>query len=69
MIHLALAVIAALASSPANAGTCPNGTVSKGTVNGRNVCAFAQKKYLNAELTLTSDNDRPDRATHGSKRG
>jgi len=57
MIHLALAIAAALVSSPAQAGTCPNGTVSKGSVNGRTVCTFAQKKYLNAEVTLTSDND------------
>jgi hypothetical protein len=43
-------------SAQANAA-CPAGTVSKGRGAAKEICAFSQKKYLNQDLVLTSDND------------
>ncbi|MGE0762728.1 MAG: hypothetical protein AB7N80_05570 [Bdellovibrionales bacterium] len=52
---MGLALLAAGAMS-ANAA-CPSGTTKRAQLDGKDLCAFSQKKYLNTELFLTADND------------
>lgn len=56
MFTVILSALALLGSQSAYAA-CPAGTVSRGEVSGKEVCAFAIKKYLNSDITLTADND------------
>lgn len=51
-----LVLTIALLSAQAQAA-CPAGTVSKGELNGKTVCSFANKKNLNSQITLTAEND------------
>ncbi len=53
---LSVLTLSSLILSPSAQAACPTGTVAKGELAGKTVCAFAQKKILGSELTLTAEN-------------
>lgn len=58
MIKISCAAFLTVLLASVNAmAACPQGTTKRANFNGKDLCSFAQKKYLSTQLTLTSANN------------